>query len=98
MSKTKKKKKYDDEINGIPVDSIGEFLGLINSGYYIPSYKKLVERHRYRTIVIPCNEFPALHFEATVEERQLLVTTGRQAAEEFFKWGQLKPHRRHSVS
>ena len=24
MSKTKKKKKYDDEINGIPVDSIGE--------------------------------------------------------------------------
>ena len=81
-----------------PVDSIGDFLGLINSGYYIPSYKKLVERHRYRTIVIPCNEFPALHFEATVEERQLLVTTGRQAAEDFLTKGQIKPQRRHSVS
>jgi predicted acylesterase/phospholipase RssA len=81
-----------------PVDSIGTFLGLINSGYYIPSYKKLLERHTQRTIVIPCNEFPALHFEATVEERQLLVTKGRQAAEDFFTKGQMKPQRRHSVS
>lgn len=83
----------------VAIESVNDFVGLLSSGYYMPSYRKLIDVHKDRTIVIGCNEFPPLHFEATLEEKQLLVSKGRQAAVDFFKRISLrKVERRHSVS
>lgn len=78
--------------------SFQTFTSLLTIGYYFPAYRQLIERYKDRTIEIPCLEFPALHFEATMEEKQGLVAMGRQAAE---KWYRAKPTvlgRRRSVS
>jgi NTE family protein len=74
------------EYSKIPqdVNDIMEFVSLLTSGYYKPSYQSILERHKSRTIIIPCAEFSALNFEASLEERQQLVAIGRQAAENFF--------------
>jgi len=69
----------------VPIEDIGSFLSLLTSGYYMPSYKALIEKHRCRTIVVPCQEFPSTRFEATMEERLWLVSKGRQATVEFLQ-------------
>ena len=89
---------FDFSEKPMPIETVGDFLSRICSGYYMPSYQSLLERHRARTIVLPIGEFPSLHFEASLEEKQMLVAKGRQATEMFIK----KPvgflfMRRHSV-
>jgi NTE family protein len=81
------------------IPDFATFVSLLTVGYYIPSYRRLIERHRSRTIEIPCADFSATHFEASKEERQELVAKGRQAAERFFSTKE-RPNliRRHSVS
>ena len=71
----------------IPIESFDfqTYLGLLTCGYYMPAYQARIERYKDRVITIPCLEFPALHFEATMEEKQQLVASGRQAAEEWYK-------------
>ncbi len=83
----------------VPVTDFATFVSLLTVGYYIPSYRRLIQKHQDRTIEIPCADFSSTHFEATREERQELVAKGRQAAERFFQTPQ-KPTmiRRHSVS
>lgn len=83
----------------VPIPDFATFVSLLTIGYYIPSYRRLVERHRQRTIEIPCADFSSTHFEASIEERQELVAKGRQAAERFFEACE-RPIliRRHSVS
>jgi predicted acylesterase/phospholipase RssA len=83
----------------IPMDipDITKYVGLMVSGFYLNLYQLLLEQHRNKTILIPCGEFPALHFEATLEERQGLVECGRLAAIKFLNTT-TKPLRRSSVS
>ncbi len=82
----------------IEITDFGTFVSLLTLGYYLPSYKQLIERHRSRTICIPCAEYPSLNFEASVEERQRLAAIGRKATDDYFKMI-AKPtiKRRHSV-
>ena len=68
-----------------PISDIASYMALITSGYYMPSYKQLIEKHKCRTIIIQCQEFPSTQFEASREERQMLVSLGRQAAEKFLR-------------
>jgi NTE family protein len=78
-------------------EDFGKFLGLVIAGYYMPSYQKLIEKHKNRTIELPCYEFSALHFEATLEEKKELIAVGRAAAMKFFGT-RTYSGRRHSVS
>ena len=82
----------------LEITDFGTFVSLLTLGYYLPSYKQLIERHRSRTICIPCAEYPSLNFEASVEERQRLAAIGRKAADDYFK-AIANPtiKRRHSV-
>jgi NTE family protein len=68
----------------VEIQDVQSFLGMVIAGYYMPAYQALIQRHRSRTICISCAEFPALHFEATLEEKQRLVAFGRQAAEIWY--------------
>lgn len=74
----------------------GSFLGMVVAGYYMPSYRQLVEKHKSRTIELPCYEFSSLNFEATLEEKKELIAVGRTAAMKFFN-GWKYSGRRHSV-
>jgi predicted acylesterase/phospholipase RssA len=69
----------------LDIPDVSRYISLLFSGYYMPCYKALIEQHRNKTIVIPCGEFPALHFEATLEEKLNLVKCGRTAAEKFIQ-------------
>jgi hypothetical protein len=64
----------------------------------MPCYQFLIKQHRNKTIVIPCGEFPALHFEASLEEKQGLVECGRKAALKFLLHPPKYNGRRNSVS
>lgn len=88
---------FDFSEKPMTIQTVGDFLSRICSGYYMPSYERLLERHRARTIVLPIGEFPSLHFEATLAEKQMLVAKGREATEAFFRSCVVPPHRRHSV-
>jgi NTE family protein len=88
------------EYGKLPVDvhDLSSYISLLTSGYYMPSYQKLIERHKCRTIIIPCAEFSALDFEMSLENRRMLVHKGRQATEDFFRRQSFSNIiRRHSV-
>lgn len=89
------------EHSKLPVDvnDFSSFLSVILGGYYMPSYQKMIEKHKCRTIILPCQEVPSIHFEATKEEKQRLMAIGRQATETFFKKCMVQTYRtrRNSV-
>jgi predicted acylesterase/phospholipase RssA len=82
----------------IEIPTIGAYIGSIFSGYYAPSYRKLLDAHRHQTIILPCQEFPALQYNTTQEERAMLIEVGRKSATEFFKKPVCSVKRRHSVA
>lgn len=84
----------------IDVQDISSLLSLIFAGYYMPCYQKQIEKYKSRTIVLPCQEFPSTEFNISMEDRQRLVSVGRQAAENFLKSPKLEYaiKRRNSVS
>ena len=89
------------EFSKYPIDipDISKYITMLFSGYYMPSYQALIRQHRNKTIVIPCGEFPALHFEATLEEKLGLIQCGHKAVEQFLTTTYIKHiTRRHSVS
>jgi NTE family protein len=67
----------------IEIPDLSKYISLLFTGYYMPSYQALIRQHRNKTIVIPCGEFPSLHFEATHEEKMGLVNHGRMATLKF---------------
>jgi len=83
----------------IEVQDFSSIVTLLFAGYYMPSYQRQIEQYKDRTVILPCQEFPSTKFEASIEERQMLVSVGRQAAELFLKYP-VKPKcfRRNSVS
>jgi predicted acylesterase/phospholipase RssA len=89
------------EFENLPVEisDISTFITMLSNGYYIPSYRKLIQKYLSRSIIIPCAEQSSIDFEIKFEDRLLLVSKGRKAAENFF----LNPPdpkllRRHSIS
>ena len=63
----------------IEVPDISKYISLLFSGYYMPTYQALIKQHRSKIIVIPCGEYPALNFEASLEDKYSLVECGRKA-------------------
>jgi NTE family protein len=82
----------------MPIQDVQGFIGMIVAGYYMPAYQRVIQQYRHRTVVISCGEFPALHFEATLEEKQWLVALGRQATETWYNQKPSVLGRRRSVS
>ncbi len=80
----------------VEIHDVGTFLGAVFSGYYMPAYQALLEAYKHQTIILKCQEFPALHFSATTEEKESLVAVGRQATTDFFNSAQ-PPQRRRSI-
>jgi NTE family protein len=83
----------------IEIQDMAGFIGAITAGYYKPSYQSLLDQHKDRTIILPCAEYSSLNFEASLEDRQKLVSIGSQATDAFLKCIE-RPlfGRRHSVS
>jgi len=69
----------------IPVQDFSSIFSLLFSGYYMPAYQRQIQQYKYQTIVLKCQEFPSTKFETTPEERQMLVSVGRQATEAFLQ-------------
>jgi len=69
------------------------------SGFYRPTYQALLQKHMDKTVLIPCLEFPELHFQATQEERQEIMDIAAKTTRVFLQIS-IKPlyQRRRSVS
>jgi predicted acylesterase/phospholipase RssA len=67
----------------LEVTDFSRFLTLITTGHGATYHQKVIGRHEDRTIIIPCAEFPMMHFEASQEDRERLIEIGRSATEHF---------------
>lgn len=81
----------------LEVTDFSRFMTLITTGHGATYHLKVIRRHSDRTIIIPCAEFPMLHFEASAEDRQRLIDIGRQAADKFFVSNVHLTERRYSI-
>lgn len=86
----------------LSIPDFSTFLSIITASNYMPSYKRLVEHHKHRTICIPNGHYPAMNFEASLEDRKQLVEMGREATRQFLNQTHSTTlhifNRRHSVS
>jgi len=55
------------------------------SGFYKPTYQALLQKHMDKTVLIPCLEFPELHFQATQEERQEIMDIAAKTTRVFLQ-------------
>ncbi len=83
------------------IDDFLTFLQSLLACYYVPQSRVQLQKYMRNTIVIPVGSFPSLHFELTLEEKDMLFTKGYEATEAFLK--SFTPPsrimvRRHSVS
>jgi len=67
---------------------------------YTNQNKQLYKDWRHRIIMVPCGNFPSIHFGASPAEKEGLIETGREGALEFLlnppRFGK-KSSRRHSL-
>lgn len=86
----------------LPIPDFTTFLTVITASNTTPVYKQIAERYKHQTICIPTGEYPAMNFEASLDDRKRLVEMGRQATRQFYNQTQspILPmfNRRHSVS
>jgi predicted acylesterase/phospholipase RssA len=92
-----------DHTNVTEIPDLLTFFSQIFACYYIPRTYALHQRHPERCIIVPCGHIQAWNFEASQEEREGIMSLGKQAAEEFLQSQQRfppekKPIRRFSVS
>jgi NTE family protein len=77
-----------------------EFLNQIISSHYIAQNKEIFEKFKIQSIVITCGEYPSWNFEASKEDRKLLIKIGEDSVKNFIhqKGSSYKGLRRYSVS
>jgi NTE family protein len=82
------------------IDSIEQFFYQIYACLYIPAKKEYIKRIKQRIFVIKCGDYPMWNFHASKEERLKLISTGKEAVDEYFNLNRfmVKPKRRYSVS
>ena len=86
----------------LKVGLAGYILQLYWSAYY-PQNVALYKAWAHRILFISCGQFPAVHFDASIEQKCALIHRGREGAEEFLKRcvtadNRQIPVRRYSVS
>jgi predicted acylesterase/phospholipase RssA len=76
-----------------------DFVNQLMGTYYSPQ-NGLPEKYKTRTIILPCGDYPSWNFEASIEDRKLLIEIGRKAVIDFIenKKYSCKGLRRYSVS
>jgi predicted acylesterase/phospholipase RssA len=78
------------------------FFEFINQllGTYSSPQKDMPIKYRCRTIIVPCGNYPSWNFEASIEDRRMLIETGRKAIVKFIekRLYSYKGLRRYSVS
>jgi len=76
-----------------------EFINQLLGTYSLPQ-NDLPIKYRCRTIIVPCGNYPSWNFEASIEDRRMLIETGRKAIVKFIekRLYSYKGLRRYSVS
>lgn len=83
----------------VVIHDLTSYVGMLTSGYYMPSYQELIKKYESQTIIIPCGEQSPIEFDLSMKKRLQLVACGRQAASDFFEKKCTKQLiRRNSVS
>jgi len=81
----------------VKITNILDYFKQLYSSAYYHQEERLYREWSHRIIVVrPQNNSP-LHFEATPEEKEILMDAGRESALEFLKTASLKASRRYSL-
>jgi predicted acylesterase/phospholipase RssA len=76
-----------------------DFLHQLFACVYMPRTRKILAEAKYNTIVLPHGDYPSWNFEATKEEKIVLMNAAAKATEVFLESNtHPKPLRRYSVS
>lgn len=91
---------FDFEADSKDIHSLFDLLPRCITGLSRLQHKHTLTTYRDRCVVIRCLEFPALHFQATQEQREILLEKGREAMRAFLQGGSQHMYkgRRRSVS
>jgi NTE family protein len=81
------------------IEHFYDFILQIFACIYMPRIREIQKTLSENTILLPLGDFPSWNFEATKEERQILIQAALEATEDFLKRGnQRRPFRRFSVA
>uniref|UniRef100_A0A6C0HEV3 PNPLA domain-containing protein n=1 Tax=viral metagenome TaxID=1070528 RepID=A0A6C0HEV3_9ZZZZ len=88
---------FESKNGHIEISDISKYISVIIQGHYRSLYQNHIQQYRNKTIVIPCGNFPMLHFEASLEEKMTLIKCGRKATLDFLNNSYCSITRRISV-
>lgn len=90
----------EDHTNIKQISSILQFFNQIYACFYLPHKKELLQLYNYRTIIIPCGDYPLWNFGIDLEDKTYLIECGRKAVSDYLNFSMYssKPKRRYSVS
>jgi len=81
------------------IEHFYDFLLQIFACIYMPRIRVIQKTLGENTILLPLGDFPSWNFEATKEERQILIEAAAEATTKFLQQGnQSRPFRRFSVA
>jgi len=83
------------------IDDFLTFLQSLLACYYVPQTRMQLQKYMHNTIVIPVGSFPSLHFELSLEEKDMLFQKGYEATKSFITKYHVPSRvmvRRHSVA
>jgi predicted acylesterase/phospholipase RssA len=89
---------FDFTETPLPIHDFLGFTAACLESNHVVTFKKLVEKHKDRVIIIPRKAVRGMQFEVTSEQKQQLFHLGETAVEAFFSEAQKKPSRRHSIA
>jgi NTE family protein len=81
------------------IEHFYDFLLQIFACIYMPRIREIQKSLAEHTILLPLGDFPSWNFEATKEERHILIQAAAEATSQFLERGnRMKPFRRFSVA
>ena len=89
-----------DHAENNEIENFYDFLLQMFACVYMPKIRQITSSNLIeRTILLPRGDFPSWNFEATKEERQMLIEAAAEATTRFLEQGnRVKPFRRYSVA
>ena len=88
---------HEHKVAGNQVQTIMTYILQLYYSVYHHQNERLYEGWRHRILFINCGGFPSLQFDSTAAQKEALINTGRDGAEEFLGRKGPRPARRYSI-
>jgi len=88
---------YKNKSNPVKITNILEYFKQLYESAYYHQKERVYRKWSHRIIIVRPLDFSPMNFNATSEEKEILMDLGRRSAEEFCRERSPKPERRYSL-